>query len=88
VVAALAQLLEARDATCIVTGCNRAARLEADHHQPVSEGGDSDNQNLNPLCRQHHRLKSNGWELIPHPDDTWTLEPPTGGATSRQPDAA
>jgi hypothetical protein len=88
VVAALAQLLEARDATCIISGCGRAARLEADHHRPVSAGGDSDHENLHGLCRQHHRLKSNGWGLEEHADGTWTLDPPAGGATSRQPDAA
>jgi hypothetical protein len=98
VTAALAQLFEARDATCIITGCNRAARLEADHHRPVSEGGDSDDRNLNPLCRQHHRLKSKGWDLAEHPDGTWTLEPPASveartpteprEAPNRQPDAA
>lgn len=88
ITAALAQLLEARDVTCIVTGCGRAARLEGDHHHPVAAGGDSDDQNLHGLCRQHHRLKSRGWKLVPHPDDQWTLEPPEREARSRQPDAA
>ncbi|MCJ7438546.1 MAG: HNH endonuclease, partial [Acidimicrobiia bacterium] len=91
VTAALAQLLEARDAVCIITGCGRAARLEGDHHRPVSAGGDSDGENLHGLCRHHHRLKSKGWELVAHPDDTWTLEPPEPAArevSDRQPDAA
>jgi hypothetical protein len=88
VVAALAQLLEARDTTCIVTGCGRAARLEGDHRRPVSEGGDSDDENLHGLCHQHHRLKSNGWGLEEHADGTWTLGPPELEAPNRQPDAA
>lgn len=91
VTAALAQLLEARDATCIITGCGRAARLEGDHHRPVSAGGDSDDENLHAICRHHHRLKSKGWQLISHPDGTWSLEPPKPAAreaSDRQPDAA
>ena len=74
--AALAQLLEARDATCIITGCGRAARLELDHHHPVAAGGDSDDGNLHALCRQHHRRKTSSWALGAQPDHTWTLEPP------------
>ena len=79
VVTKLAQLLEARDATCIVTGCGRAARLEGDHGQAVADGGDSDADNLRGLCRRHHRLKSQGWKLVHHSDGTRTLEPPDDG---------
>lgn len=78
VTAALAHLLDARDATCTITGCGRAARLEGDHTTPVSEGGDSDAHNLRGLCRQHHRRKTDGWILTDHPDGSRTLAPPPG----------
>jgi len=84
VVAALAQLLEARDATCIVNGCGRSARLEGDHHHPVSAGGSSEAGNLHGLCRQHHRRKTSGWELREHPDGRFTLEPPTDDIDVRE----
>ena len=78
VTAALAHLLGARDATCSVTGCGRATRLEGDHAQPVADGGDSTAENLRGLCRHHHRRKTDGWVLTDHPDGTRTLEPPPG----------
>ena len=74
----LAQLLDARTPACSITGCERVARLERDHGTPVSEGGDSTNENLDPLCRPHHRKKTDGWGLTEHPDGTRTLEPPPG----------
>ncbi len=80
VVAQLAQLVAARDATCIITGCGRSARLEGDHGEAVSDGGDSDAANLRGLCHQHHRMKSRGWKLAHHPDGTCTLEPPDDGS--------
>lgn len=70
----------ARAATCVVTGCGRAARLEADHHRPVAAGGDSDEHNLHALCRRHHRRKTGGWVLRSEPDGTWVLDPPPGEA--------
>jgi len=83
VIAALAQVLAARDATCIVRGCGRAARLETDHHVPVAAGGDSDAVNCNGVCHQHHRLKTEGWDLVQHVDETWTMEAPDAERQSR-----
>ncbi len=74
----LAQLLEARSPVCSITGCGRAARLENDHGTPVRDGGESSNENVDPLCRPHHRKKTDGWVLRDHPDGTRTLEPPPG----------
>ncbi len=76
VTAALAQLVAARDATCSITGCGRAARLDNEHGQPVSDGGDSTVENVRGMCRQHHRRKTDGWVLTDHPDGTRTLTPP------------
>ncbi len=79
-VAALAQLLDARDPVRTITGCGRTQRLELDHALAVSDGGDSDEQNCHGLCRAHHRRKTDGWRLIERPDWSRTLEPPGGPA--------
>ena len=88
VTADLAQLLSARDATCVVRGCGRAVRLEGDHGRPVADGGDSTAGNLRGMCRQHHRRKTAGWVLTEHPDRTCTLEPPAVTTTRAKPAAA
>jgi len=83
IVAALAQTIAARDATCVVRGCGRAVRLEVDHHQAVEGGGSADVDNLHGLCRQHHRRRTDGWELNQQPDGTWVLEAPGADRQSR-----
>jgi hypothetical protein len=83
-VAALHQLLDARDPVCTITGCGRAQRLEHDHAVPVSEGGDSTAENTDGLCQQHHRRKSRGWRLVDRRDGTCILDPP-GPSTAAEP---
>jgi hypothetical protein len=91
-VAALHQLLDARDPVCTIIGCGRAQRLEHDHALAVCDGGDSTADNTDGLCKHHHALKSKGWILTTHPDGTRILDPPhtvpRAGAHERQPDAA
>ncbi|MCJ7439587.1 MAG: hypothetical protein MUP97_17750, partial [Acidimicrobiia bacterium] len=84
-VAALHQLLDARDPVCTIIGCGRAQRLEHDHTLAVSDGGDSTAENTGGLCTHHHVLKSKGWVLTEQPDGTRTLDPPAG---RRRSDAA
>jgi len=46
------------DPICEADGCRRPA-VEADHMQPLSQGGDRwDRANLASLCREHHIAKS------------------------------
>ncbi|MCJ7438814.1 MAG: HNH endonuclease [Acidimicrobiia bacterium] len=80
-VAALHQLLDARDPVCTITGCGRAQRLEHDHAVPVADGGNSTAENTDGLCRHHHRRKSRGWRLVDHHDGTRILDPP-GSSTA------
>jgi len=48
-----------RDHTCAFPWCSRSARkLDADHVIPYAEGGTTSSDNLAPLCRRHHRLKT------------------------------
>ena len=75
-VAALHQLLDARDPVCTISGCGRAQRLEHDHALAVRDGGDSTAENTDGLCKHHHALKSKGWILTEQPDGTRTLDPP------------
>lgn len=40
----------------------RAERCDLDHRHPHGEGGRTGSDNLTPLCRQHHRMKTHhGW---------------------------
>jgi 5-methylcytosine-specific restriction endonuclease McrA len=47
------------DHTCVFPWCHRSARkLDADHVIPYAEGGTTSSDNIAPLCRRHHRLKT------------------------------
>ena len=76
-----------RDPTCVFPGCTHPARTsDLDHitgytpHPPDPDQPDHRGQthpdNLAPLCRHHHRIKTHGlWHYTRDPDDgsyTWT----------------
>ena len=53
-----------RDLTCVFPWCTRPAEAcDTDHVIPYAEGGPTASDNLAPLCRRHHRLKTHhsGW---------------------------
>jgi hypothetical protein len=60
----LAHLIRARTTTCDAPGCNaQAAYADLDHTIP-HPAGPTDECNLGPKCRRHHRAKqSAGWRL-------------------------
>jgi hypothetical protein len=67
--AALAEHVRARDRTCVRPGCSAPAEsCDLDHtvefHPPAgadpAEGGRTSADNLGPLCRRDHRLKTDG----------------------------
>ena len=87
-VAALHQLLDARDPVCTITACGRAQRLEHDHTLAVCDGGDSTAKNTGGLCKHHHVLKSKGWVLTEQPDGTRRLDPPAATRNRRRRSAA
>uniref|UniRef100_UPI001F0C874D HNH endonuclease signature motif containing protein n=1 Tax=Nocardioides speluncae TaxID=2670337 RepID=UPI001F0C874D len=66
----------ARDPTCVFPHCSRNARsCDLDHITPYARGGRTATDNLAPLCRRHHRLKTHaGWTYHRDPDGTyhWT----------------
>ena len=76
--AALVDFLLARDGTCRFPGCPRPAELcDLDHGVAWDDGGGTDRDNLGPLCRRHHRLKTHtGWQLKRSPDGQRDLDQP------------
>jgi hypothetical protein len=66
--------LRLRDRTCVFPGCTRPARwTDADHRVPWPRGS-TDDENLQCLCRHHHRAKQARFTVTRLPDGTtvWT----------------
>ncbi|WP_341395079.1 HNH endonuclease signature motif containing protein, partial [Arthrobacter sp. G119Y2] len=58
----LKQLLRVRDGTCRFPGCRTNAVIsEIDHTKPWAQGGATDHDNLEHLCRRHHMFKTKGF---------------------------
>lgn len=75
--AAMRRQLGARDMTCRFPGCDKpAGATEADHTNAWANGGETSVANLALLCREHHRLKSEGYwragQIGPPPADALT----------------
>jgi hypothetical protein len=71
--ARIAEQVELRDSTCVFPWCQRPARrCDKDHitpYDPDGPPGQTSTENLAPLCRLHHRVKTHGgWTYT-------TLEP-------------
>lgn len=67
----LRAFLVARDGSCRFPGCpRRADRCDIDHIQPWDDAGGTDRDNLIPLCRRHHLLKTHGeWSIAERRED-------------------
>ncbi|MGZ6792057.1 MAG: HNH endonuclease signature motif containing protein, partial [Mycobacteriales bacterium] len=80
----LLRLLHARDRTCVFPGCHvPAPRTDADHREPWPHGPTSPD-NLQCLCRRHHRAKHTLFTTLEDPDGTtaWITR---GGWAFRRP---
>ncbi len=75
----LKHLLRARAQTCSAPACNAQAQYcDLDHTVPYPEGP-TDQCNLNPKCRRHHRVKqAPGWQVAQPTPDTATWTTPSG----------
>jgi hypothetical protein len=83
----LRRWLEARDRTCVFPGCTRpAGRTDKDHREEWPRGSTSAD-NLECLCRHHHRAKHAVFQVMKLPDGTirwitrggwWFDRPPQG----------
>ena len=65
---------------CVFPWCARSARAcDSDHIQPHDRGGPTCSENIAPLCRQHHRLKTHGgWRYTPIERGTYLWTSPHG----------
>ena len=55
----LKEQTELRDHACVFPWCTRPAkRCDSDHVVPYDSGGTTSSDNIAPLCRRHHRLKT------------------------------
>ncbi len=85
---AMRRWITARDHTCRFPTCNAPARCcDIDHCTEHSRGGPTRHDNLELLCRRHHRLKhEGGWKLTRNSDGTCTWTTPTGHTYIAEPD--
>src|SRR6188508_927633 len=70
-----------RDVTCVFPWCTRPAeKCDLDHVIPYAEGGPTASDNLGPLCRRHHRLKTHhpGWGYTVLEPGTYLWSSPHG----------
>ena len=77
------ELVILRDSHCVFPWCERDARAcDLDHLEPYDEQGppgQTNPDNLAPLCRRHHRCKTSGrWRYRRNVDGSYTWRSPAG----------
>jgi hypothetical protein len=92
--AGVARHVRLRDQTCTFPGCSMpAARCDLDHVQPFDHenpnaGGLTTAENLQALCRRHHRLKTGRrWSVVRDAQDATVWTAPTGHVYTTRPRA-
>ena len=73
---ALDRALKARDRRCVVPGCRRRIRLEADHRHDFAKLGPTSGANMQMLCPKHHDEKTHRGARIVRTDAEWHWYPP------------
>jgi hypothetical protein len=75
----LADRVRAANPVCIFPNCNRPAMsCDLDHTVPFPDGPTAEN-NLKPLCRFHHELKTHhGWDVVETTPGTFVWTSPLG----------
>lgn len=85
----LREALIDRDRVCVVPGCGISKGLEFDHLIPFAQGGETSIDNLQRLCKHHHRMKTAGhatltrWETKDGPQFGWLPRMAEGDAEYR-----
>lgn len=69
--AALREIVTARDQTCTFPGCARSSTGADLDHRENFDGTNTTAENLHPLCRTHHRLKTHGGWRVTLDSDGW-----------------
>ena len=82
----LKHLIHARTQLCTAPACNaQALYCDLDHTTPYPDGP-TDQCNLNPKCRRHHRTKqAPGWKVTQFTPDTATWTTPSGRSHTTTP---
>ena len=84
----LRHLLRARNLTCTAPACNAQAVFSDLDHTVPHPAGPTDQCNLNPKCRRHHRTKqAPGWRTAQPTPDTVTWTTPSGRTHTTVPTA-
>lgn len=84
---ALRRWLGITSPTCVFPGCGRAARdCDLDHLTAWADGGTTDDDNLDPKCRHHHRLRhETRWDIAATTDGGAAWLSPLGGTYGTDP---
>jgi hypothetical protein len=93
---AMADHVRLRDPVCVFPGCQRSSRAcDLDHIEPyipIALGGppgQTHQDNLAPLCRHHHRMKTHGgWSYLRTPDGSYRWSSPIGRSFTVLPSTA
>ena len=80
--------MRARDRTCRIPHCNRAAPdCQIDHNVERQHGGATRPTNLGPLCHRHHRRKTRRiWGLQQTGDGPFEIDSPLGATYVVEPE--
>ncbi|MEI2785196.1 MAG: DUF222 domain-containing protein [Candidatus Nanopelagicales bacterium] len=79
--------VQVRDRHCRFPGCRRTARSCDLDHIVAYPAGPTDVDNLQPLCRTHHRVKTHGgWHVERGPNNTMIWTSPRGKRYTSHPD--
>ena len=75
----LRRAVVARDDSCVFTGCD-APSYWCDIHHLIhwADGGETEPDNLAPLCERHHTKVHHGFRIERQPDGTWRTYRPDG----------
>lgn len=84
---ALRRWLGVTSPTCVFPGCGRAARdCDIDHRTAWAAGGTTDDDNLDPKCRHHHRLRHEArWDITQTSSGNVAWTSPLGGTYGTDP---
>ncbi|REC96784.1 uncharacterized protein DUF222 [Microbacterium sp. AG157] len=84
---ALRRWLGVTSPSCVFPGCGRAARdCDIDHLIAWADGGTTDDDNLDPKCRHHHRLRHESrWDIDRGADGGTAWISPLGGRYGTDP---
>jgi hypothetical protein len=86
---ALRLLLEARDQTCVVPGCDVTRGLQVEHRKGFAMLGPTDLENCSLMCQRHHDMKTYlGYVLGWNEDGSRSFSPPDDYLDPEPPDPA